>query len=78
MYVYSTSCYRILDPVLTVHCLAFYQPMTHICCETFSFMMSHPAMSLGDRFCMSRKGGTGGGEWVHLKGANRMAVPGLA
>jgi len=40
--------------------------------------MSHPAMSLGDRFCMSRKGGTGGGEWVHLKGANRMAVPGLA
>ena len=24
-------------------------------------MMSHPAMSLGDRFCDSRKGGTGGG-----------------
>ena len=29
--------------------------------ETFSFMMSHPAMSLGDRLCTSRKGGAGGG-----------------
>ena len=27
---------------------------------------------------MSRKGGTGGGGWVHLKGANSMAVSGLA
>ena len=45
--------------------------------ETFSFMMSHPAMSLGDRFCDSRKGGTGGGRWVHPKGANSMAVSGL-
>ena len=40
-------------------------------------MMSHPAMSLGDRFCDSRKGGTGGGGWVHPKGANSMAVSGL-
>ena len=40
-------------------------------------MMSHPAMSLGDRFCDSRKGRTGGGGWVHLKGANSMAVSGL-
>ena len=31
------------------------------CHETLSFMMSHPAMSLGDRFCDSRNGGTGGG-----------------
>ena len=45
--------------------------------ETFSFMMSHPAMSLGDRFCDSRKGGTGGGGWVHPEGANSMAVSGL-
>ena len=37
-------------------------------------MMSLPAMSLGLRFCVSRKGGTGGGGWVHLKGANSMAV----
>ena len=46
-----------------------------------SFMMSLPPMSLGLRFCMSRKGGTGGGGWVHLKGANRgansMAASGL-
>ena len=26
---------------------------------------------------MSRKGGTGGGGWVHLKGANSMATSGL-
>ena len=40
-------------------------------------MMSHPAMSLGDRLCVSRKGGTRGGGWVHPKGANSMAVSGL-
>ena len=40
-------------------------------------MMSHLAMSLGDRFCDSRKGGTGGGGWVHPEGANSMAVSGL-
>ena len=45
--------------------------------ETFSFMMSLPAMSLGLRFCVSRKGGTGGGGWVHPKGANSMAASGL-
>ena len=40
-------------------------------------MMSLPPMSFGDRFCFSRKGGTGGGWWVHLKGVNSMAVSGL-
>ena len=40
-------------------------------------MMSHPAMSLEDRFCDSRKGGTRGGGWVHPEGANSMAVSGL-
>jgi len=39
--------------------------------------MSLPAMTFGDRFCFSRKSGIGGGGWVHLKGANRMAVSGL-
>jgi len=33
-------------------------------------MMSLPAMSFGDKFCFSRKGGIGGGGWVHPKGAN--------
>jgi len=28
-------------------------------------MTSLPAMSLGLRFCVSRKGGTGGGRWVY-------------
>ena len=40
-------------------------------------MMSLPAMSMGLRFCMSRKGGTGGGGCVHPKGANSMAASGL-
>ena len=39
--------------------------------------MSLPAMSLGLRFCVSRKGRTGGGGWVHQKGANSMATSGL-
>ena len=37
-------------------------------------MMSLPVMSFGDRFCFSRKGGIGGGGWVHPKGANSMAT----
>ena len=45
--------------------------------ETFSFMISHPAMSLGDRLCVSRKGRAGGGGWVYPKGANSMAASGL-
>jgi len=40
-------------------------------------MMSLLAMSLGLRFCVSRKGGTGGGGLVHPKGANSMAASGL-
>jgi len=32
---------------------------------------------LGLRFCVNRKGGTGGGGWVHPKGANSMAASGL-
>jgi len=40
-------------------------------------MISLPAMTLGLRFCVSRKGRTGGGGWVHLKGANSMAASGL-
>ena len=36
--------------------------------ETFSFMMSHLAMSLGDRLCVSRKAGQGevGRVWAQL------------
>ena len=40
-------------------------------------VMSLPATTFGDRFCFNRKGGTGGGGWVHLKGADSMAVSGL-
>ena len=36
--------------------------------------MSLPVMSLGDRFCMSKKGRTGEGERVHPKGKNSMAM----
>jgi len=37
-----------------------------------------PAMSLGDRFCMSRKGSMGVSGWVHLKSENSTAVSGLS
>jgi len=40
-------------------------------------MMSLLGMSLVLRFCVSRKGGTGRGGWVHPKGANSMAASGL-
>jgi len=40
-------------------------------------MTSLLATSFGDRFCLSRKGGIGGGGWVHPKGANSMAASGL-
>ena len=46
--------------------------------KIFRFMMSYLAMSLGDKFCVSRKGETGGGGWVHLKSTNSMAVSWLA
>jgi len=35
------------------------------------------AMSLGDRFCVSRKGGTGRGGWEHKKGTDSVDVSGL-
>jgi len=37
-------------------------------------VMSLLAMSLRDWFCLSRKGGTEEGGWVHANGAKRMAV----
>ena len=40
--------------------------------DTFSFMMAYLAMVW---FCISRKGGAGGGRW---EGTNSMAVSGLA
>ena len=34
--------------------------------ESFYLMMSLPVMSLGGRFCVDKKGGTGRGGWAHL------------
>lgn len=47
---------------------------TYLCCENFSFMIS-----LGDRFCVTRKGGHGdvGGFTRILKGAKNMGNSGL-
>jgi len=39
-------------------------------------MMSYPAVSLGDSFCMNREGGTRGKLGMHPKGANSMAMSG--
>ena len=41
--------------------LALNKPISTAVHETFSFMMSFPAMSFGDKFHMGRKGGTGRG-----------------
>ena len=51
--------------------------MTSIEVSRFVLVMSLLAMCLGLRFCASRKGGAGEGEWVHPKGANSMAASGL-
>jgi len=45
---------------------------------TFGFMMSLLAMSLGLRFCASRKGWTGGGGWVSTLDPANMAASGLS
>jgi len=71
-----------IQPRLNLMCKAMINPLptndAYMRHEIFSFMMSYPARTLGDRFCVSRKGGTGGGGWMHLKGANSMAMSGLA
>ena len=41
-------------------------------------MMSPLTMSLGDRFCVSRKGRTRRGGWVHPKGATTWPCPSWA
>ena len=46
--------------------------------ETFNSIIYSIAMSLGNCFCMSRKGGTGGGGLVHPESENSMAMYGLA
>ena len=46
------------------------------CYSMYVFVMSLPAISLGDWFCMSRKDRTEGGGLVHPKGEYSMAVSG--
>ena len=41
-------------------------------------MISLLAMSFGDRFCFSRKGGIRGGGWVYPKSANCMVASRLS
>ena len=66
-----------MDPNIKVLLKPFRAHTGNIRHETFSFRMSLPAMSLGLRFCVSRKGRAGGGGWVHPKDVNSMAVTGL-
>jgi len=51
---------------MAIHVKLFRAHSGYIRHKTFSFMMSLLAMSLGLRFCVSRKGGTGGGGWAYL------------
>ena len=46
--------------------------------ETFNSIIYSIATSLGNCFCMSRKGGTGGGGLVHPESENSMAMYRLA
>ena len=46
--------------------------------HNFQLVMSLSAMSLGLRFCTSRKGGTGGGGRVSTLGPRNMAASGLS
>ena len=44
----------------------------------FQLVRSLGTTFFGDRFYASRKGRTGGGEWVHTKGTNSMAASELS
>ena len=44
----------------------------------FSILLEPYLSTPVDSLCVSRKGGTGGGGWVHPEGVNSMAVSGLA
>ena len=44
----------------------------------FQLVMSLPVMSLGLRFCASRKGVTRGGGWVSTLGPGKMTASGLS
>ena len=68
------SCrgHGIFIPLLTANvCITCHELST--LCIIYSI-----AMSLGNCFCMSRKGGTGGGGLVHPESENSMAMYGLA
>ena len=43
-------------------------------CSDFGRMLSVGAIRFEDRFCASRKDGTGGGGWVHRSGWQHMAA----
>ena len=53
-------------------------PNVAVCRQNFHLVMSLGAMFFGDRFCVSRKDETGGGGWVHPKGADSIAIFGLS
>jgi len=63
--------------IVLSHALTLSYPMTSCDIVSLSFIMSLLAVSLGLRFCVSRKGRTGEGVWVYPNGANSMAVSGL-
>ena len=64
------------DKISTIQINPFPNVARYILHETFIFhlVMSLPAMTFGDRFCFSRKGGIDGRGWVHTKGADNMAI----
>ena len=45
----------------------FTDVVRYICHETFGFVTLLLALSFGDRSCVSKKGRTGGGGWIHFQ-----------
>jgi len=75
---YILHCPTIKSPMnisLLLYCMHTHLPLMHIyVLYNFQVVMSLPAMSLGLRFCTSRKGGTGGDGQVLTLGPGNMAA----
>ena len=71
-------CWQAKNIILCTTCtLTLSKMWPDISSMKFHLVMSLPAMTFGDRFCFSKKDRIGKGGWVHLKGADSMAVSGL-
>ena len=66
------SKYKHVGNMLIVHCIVYSKLLLLIVCKPHSALLVTSHCTLMRRFCMSRKGGTGGGGWDHPQGAVHM------